>query len=445
MGKKEKEKEDSEWIVQVESSLEEETRPDKSHQGFIHTVPKCLVCNKTRLFYHPQVISFGPYHFRKEDVPNDDMELLKSEVARKMHLKIIWKGGLKSVMEKFREKIVQDRIKQSYANEFKLSSEVCAWMMVRDACFLLEVLHRFGKGEDPGETVPVFMDSILSRERHHPLLTEIVKDMLKMENQLPFWVLKKIRFEILGSNDDIWFESALKFLSPIKVAEGRNREYHKESHILQLLHDYIVDTDRQVPASSNLQSVGCGIKELNFHKIMPRSIRRKWLFALIFFPVFVVLSILGIIFVILHYIKNHIFDILYSIVNCLSHREEETEKHVPSIVDLRRGGMKFKKLEGGISQIKFNKNNSTLYLPEFKVDDRSEVILRNLIALEICSQEKQKPITRYAILMNDLVDRSRDVEILRLEDIITGKLGTDDEISKLWNSMVSPTEMPRLR
>ncbi|GLJ37922.1 hypothetical protein SUGI_0771570 [Cryptomeria japonica] len=213
------------------------------------------------------------------------------------------------------------------------------------------------------------MDSILSRERHHPLLTEIVKDMLKMENQLPFWVLKKIRFEILGSNDDIWFESALKFLSPIKVAEGRNREYHKESHILQLLHDYIVDTDR----------------------------------------------------------------------------EEETEKHVPSIVDLRRGGMKFKKLEGGISQIKFNKNNSTLYLPEFKVDDRSEVILRNLIALEICSQEKQKPITRYAILMNDLVDRSRDVEILRLEDIITGKLGTDDEISKLWNSMVSPTEMPRQR
>ncbi|GLJ37924.1 hypothetical protein SUGI_0771600, partial [Cryptomeria japonica] len=98
-----------------------------------------------------------------------------------------------------------------------------------------------------------FVDSILSRKRHHPLLTEIVKDMLKMENQLPFWALEKIRLNIMAStsddcsesamesNDDIWFESALKNLSPIKVAEGRKREYNKKFHILQLLHDYIVD------------------------------------------------------------------------------------------------------------------------------------------------------------------------------------------------------------
>ncbi|XP_057837336.1 putative UPF0481 protein At3g02645 [Cryptomeria japonica] len=348
----------------------------------------------------------------------------------------------------FKSKRIQEMIKKSYAEDIELSSEAaCAWMIVRDACFLLEVLHRFGIDEDQEERVPFFIDSVLSRKRHHPLLTEIVKDMLKMENQLPFWALEKIRPCIDRSNDDVWFESALKNLSPIKVAhEGRKRRYNRGSHILQLLHDYIVDSP--VPDPSDLQSAGCGnilgnIKGFICPTTTCKTIQKKWLFALIFLPFFVILFILGIIFVILHYIKNHIFDILYSIMNYLSRREDETEEHVPSIGELRRGGMKFKKMEGGISQIEFKKKNSTLYLPQFKVDNRSEVILRNLIALEICSQDEEKPITRYAILMNDLVDTSQDVSLLRREDIITGKLGADEDIAKLWNSMVTPTEMPR--
>ncbi|XP_059064924.1 putative UPF0481 protein At3g02645, partial [Cryptomeria japonica] len=97
----------------------------------------------------------------------------------------------------------------------------------------------------------------------------------------------------------------------------------------------------------------------------------------------------------------------------------------------------------GISHIKFEESDYILYLPEFKVDNRSEVILRNLIALEICSQDEEKPITRYAILMNDLINTSGDVGILRREGIITSKLGSDDEIAQLWNSMITSTEMPR--
>ncbi|XP_057839276.1 uncharacterized protein LOC131049249 [Cryptomeria japonica] len=479
------------WVVEVESSLESEMTPAKLRDGLIHTVPRILLKQDNREFYIPQVVSIGPYHFPEKDALDDDMKLLKSEVAKKMHRKIIWKYGLKPVMEKFMEKEVQDKIKESYAKEIKLSSEVCAWMIVRDACFLLEVLDRFGKDEDQEKSEPGFIDSILSRKRHHRLLTEIVKDM--MENQLPLWILEEVRLDFLGSkadgcfesavksNDDHWFEMALKHLSPIKVSEGRKRDFKKESHILQLFHDYIVHTVRQDDASSNsrsenliscnwLMNIFCKIKSTtenilckmkktteNFHckikelfsSLIPhttisRSTCIKWVFALLLSPVFVMLFILGVIFLVLLYIiKKLIFDTLYSLTSCLSRREEGTEKHVPSIQVLKRGGMKFKKLEGAISQIKFNESNSTLYLPQFKVDDRSEVILRNLIALEICSHEEQKPITRYAILMNDLVDTSRDVEILRLEDSITGKLGTDHEITKLWNSMLSPTEIPR--
>ncbi|GLJ11964.1 hypothetical protein SUGI_0181090, partial [Cryptomeria japonica] len=119
-------------------------------------------------------------------------------------------------------------------------------MITRDACLVLQVLERFRKDEDEDEdedaedSGSASIDRILSRERHHPLLTEIVKDMVMMENQLPFWTLKEIRPDI-----EDWFESALKNLSPIEVAKESNcLEYNRDSHILQLLHDYIVDNQR---------------------------------------------------------------------------------------------------------------------------------------------------------------------------------------------------------
>ncbi|GLJ11971.1 hypothetical protein SUGI_0181250 [Cryptomeria japonica] len=81
-------------------------------------------------------------------------------------------------------------------------------MITRDACFVLQVL------ESCGETS--MSNGIFSRGRHDP---EIVKDVLKRENQLPFWALKEI-----STNIEDWFESALKNLSPIEVADVGNRQ-----------------------------------------------------------------------------------------------------------------------------------------------------------------------------------------------------------------------------
>lgn len=446
------------WVIEIESEFQKEERSDESHDDLIYTVPKSLISEKTKVFYLPQVISLGPYHFEIKDPRRNDMERLKSEVARKMHRKISIEGGLKSVMEKFKVKEMQDKIKERYANNFELSSEACAWMIVRDACFVLEVLHRFGKDEDQEQSVKGSIDCTLSRKRHHPLLTEIVKDMLKMENQLPFWVLKEIRHHIVQTNgndcsepaskDYVWVESALKNLSPIEVTKGRDRIYKGDSHILQLLHDYIID--KPLTPSRNKQPGRPWMTITEFLKIVRKVIIYmllspiclcspekcvKWLFTLLYAIVLLFLFPVFVMFFIWHCIRIYI-----------SPSEKEIGKHVPTVEELKRMGVRFKKLEGdklGISHIKFEKSDSILYLPKFKVDKRSEVILRNLVALEICSQDEEKPITRYAILMNDLINTSGDVGILRREEIITSKLGSDDEIAQLWNSMITSTEMPR--
>ncbi|GLJ37920.1 hypothetical protein SUGI_0771550 [Cryptomeria japonica] len=82
-------------------------------------------------------------------------------------------------------------------------------------------------------TVPRILLKQDNREFYIPQVVsiEIVKDM--MENQLPLWILEEVRLDFLGSkadgcfesavksNDDHWFEMALKHLSPIKVSEGK--------------------------------------------------------------------------------------------------------------------------------------------------------------------------------------------------------------------------------
>ncbi|GLJ36288.1 hypothetical protein SUGI_0728500 [Cryptomeria japonica] len=82
----------------------------------------------------------------------------------------------------------------------------------------------FSENHESDERNPLpRIDSILSRNRHHPLLNDIVKDMFKMENQIPFGNLDKIR-ESLGvpAEDEgfIWFESSLKNLSPVEKPDG---------------------------------------------------------------------------------------------------------------------------------------------------------------------------------------------------------------------------------
>ncbi|GLJ11960.1 hypothetical protein SUGI_0181020 [Cryptomeria japonica] len=135
------------WVVEVEESLKGEIRADESPDGLIHKVPESFLSENTKVFYHPQVISLGPYHFEKKEKLDDEIELLKSDVAKKVHHEII--GALNSS-------------------------------------------ENVGSPDLP--EIPEEKEK--KRKRYHPLLTEIVKDMLKMENQLPFWALKEIRPDI---------------------------------------------------------------------------------------------------------------------------------------------------------------------------------------------------------------------------------------------------------
>eukprot|EP01018_Ginkgo_biloba_P000844 Gb_37279 [translate_table: standard] len=386
------------WVIQVEESLDAEGQPDSRSLPNIFRVPKTLL-KENEEAYIPQVIRLGPYHFQKTE-RLDEMEMLKSQVARKMHQRLIdpkkhgfesvvdktiqkTEHGFKSIVKMIEEK--EQQIRDCYDKGITPDSNVLAWMMTRDVCLVLEVLRKYSDEKEDDKEWPR-IDRILNRKRHHPLMNEIVKDMFKMENQLPLWLLLDVfNFQNLNKTDG-------------HINPGIGEAAKGDASILQSVSEHTTLSDFLWGCTIILCSPCCltwliwqGCKK---YFTLPKSNRGN----------------------------------------------------VPSARELTNVGVKFRKCSGGISEIRFEKKSSTLYLPQFKVDERSEVLLRNLMALEISFPPAEKAITRYAIFMNDLIDNSMDVSILRKYDIIVNKLGSDEEAAKLWNcitkSMGSPAFGP---
>ncbi|GLJ20064.1 hypothetical protein SUGI_0363940 [Cryptomeria japonica] len=243
------------WTIDVKESLKD--APAVLEKEVIYAVPSCLKNEQTRLFYHPKQISFGPRHFELSSRTENFTvsENFKSEVARSFNprLKAL---GITSLVENFKSEHME-RLQISYGKEVidrfpeNNRPDGLSWMLARDGCFLLDVLHSFEDGRNQGEEgtgmsrgQKTVLQHILDRENHHPLLNEIVKDMFKLENQLPLWVLEEIRLALERPSEAICFDSALKNLCPVEITgEAGSRTYKNRIHILQLLGEYMIDNN----------------------------------------------------------------------------------------------------------------------------------------------------------------------------------------------------------
>ncbi|GLJ43013.1 hypothetical protein SUGI_0892670 [Cryptomeria japonica] len=442
------------WLVEARNSLN--AGPFFLEEEVIYPVPLCLKNDNTVSFYHPKEISFGPRHFgfcpkhfKQEEVDYDGLEIFKSEVASEFDGRL--RGGLISLVKKL-ESEMQEKIKKSYGmsdDETGMGSEVLAWLLARDGCFVLEVLKRFSvedpaKAENRQKTV---LQNILNRKNHHPLLNDIVKDMFKLENQLPLWVLKEIK-ERQGELEAYWFERALKNLSPVEVRdEIGSRQYKREIHLLQLLGEYMVDNEKPLKEEEDQNQDGEEAVSSKFAAVGEVGNNKKR-------GKYIIMGLVVIFFVLLCIFLSPVFTIWFlwlvislmweSYQNYKWGEADKDDRHVPTVEELHRIGVKFKKLKHrGISHINFDKKHSILYLPKFTVDDKSEVILRNLLVMETHRVDSEKIITRYVVLMNDLVNTTADVSRLRQEGIISNKLGSDEDVARLCNSVTIPaTDIP---
>ncbi|PON93748.1 hypothetical protein TorRG33x02_104510 [Trema orientale] len=95
-------------------------------------------------------------------------------------------------------------------------------------------------------------------------------------------------------------------------------------------------------------------------------------------------------------------------------------KQMPTATNLQEAGIKLEKATtsppSNILDIKFD--NGVLQIPQLLVQDVTESLLRNLICFEQCLPHCEEVITSYAVLLDNLINTTKDMEILCKSEII---------------------------
>ncbi|KAM1014942.1 hypothetical protein ACFX1T_044697 [Malus domestica] len=135
----------------------------------------------------------------------------------------------------------------------------------------------------------------------------------------------------------------------------------------------------------------------------------------------------------------HILDLIRSvIVDQFEERNEGKEmQRVPNVTTLSEAGIEFEKSSPvGILNIKFDKGVFTM--PPLVIDERTGPLFRNLIAFEQCYRRCEHLITCYAVLMDNLINSSKDIELLCEKGILENWLSPEDA-AQFFNELYNET------
>ncbi|KAI3459657.1 hypothetical protein Pfo_016320 [Paulownia fortunei] len=112
---------------------------------------------------------------------------------------------------------------------------------------------------------------------------------------------------------------------------------------------------------------------------------------------------------------------------------------------LTEANVKFERNEGGtLFDVRFN--DGSMLLSPLRIEDRTESLLRNMVAYEQYFQDtKFSFVTDYMMFLNCLIDSSRDVEILSRYRIIDNWVGDDEVVANMINKLTESVTGPGKR
>ncbi|KAJ6934654.1 hypothetical protein NC651_009603 [Populus alba x Populus x berolinensis] len=135
---------------------------------------------------------------------------------------------------------------------------------------------------------------------------------------------------------------------------------------------------------------------------------------------------------------KHLVDFL-----TIYHRQTEQQPNeelevltAPSAKELHQAGVKFVLSSSkNLLDIKFDRSKGRLEMPRLKLEDRTEIIIRNLQAFEQCHRLKPSYVGDYIFLMGLFVRASKDVGILVENRIVDNWLSSSEEVVELFNNL----------
>ncbi|XVE79302.1 hypothetical protein DITRI_Ditri14bG0047200 [Diplodiscus trichospermus] len=331
----------------------------------IFRVPESLVrINKKA--YQPQIISIGPYHHGK-----DHLKMMQEHKWRflgsLLHRTRPRSVGLMNLFQAIEQ--MEERIRKCYSETIEIDSHGLIEMMVLDGCFIIELFCIVGRLADTNLDDPIFnMQWILSF---------LMRDLLRLENQVPFFVLQTL-FELSMVGSDQENVPSLARLS------------------LEFF-NYMVQRPMEVIAKQN-----------NIH-----GIHLLDLFRMSFLPP------------------------SSQETSRKSSSTEQTSRFlqlIPSARKLHLAGIQFKPGKSdSFLDVKFS--NGVLQIPLLTIDDFISSVFLNWVAFEQCYNHRSNHITTYAIFMGCLINTPSDAGFLCDQKIIENYFGTDEEIGRFFNNV----------
>ena len=231
---------------------------------------------------------------------------------------------------------------------------------------------------------------------------------MKLENQIPLFVLKTVieweaqTYQLILTGDHV-LESILRqaTLSPFAEDWRVFVPVNYKSHLLEFVYDNIIAGFKPVSTGNQFDLKTCTLSLSH--------------------------QVLGFV-----YKKFRVFFESDSTGN-------DKWIDLPRVEQLHERGVKFAKQKGHDLYVSFDRKTCTLKLPAIKMDDRTDTVMRNLLAFED-TKNAEKPLRCYVEMMNRLIDTAGDVQLLRNKGIIHSDLGSDKEVADIWNDMAKGLE-----
>ncbi|KAJ9548887.1 hypothetical protein OSB04_021430 [Centaurea solstitialis] len=320
-------------------------------------------------FFKPQVVSIGPLH-------REDQTLKEFEDQKTTHLhhllECLKDDDAGMILDKCLQKVTNSikEIKECYGGmKTNIDDDELAKMMVMDACFILDFLF-------------LSEEHRRSTSRNAILTHSIFRDLVLLENQIPFFVLQHI-FDCTISKiqADSLTSSLFKKLECIIPFKGIT-----DNHII----------------GTTLPHHILGLLQKSFYPPHP--------------------------------IKSTCPPLPYPNHSAVELHEAGV-KFKPMHKDENRWPLAIDFSSSPFECFKGCCRSPILRMPTMDINDNTELFLRNVIAYEQCTPDVPDYITSYVCAIDMLVDTKEDLSKLVKSKVLTNHLGSNKDATKMLNEI----------
>ncbi|XP_019703707.3 UPF0481 protein At3g47200-like [Elaeis guineensis] len=365
--------------------------------------------------YKPMIVFLGPFHHQ---YPYESSVMQDHKWRSVQHL--LSRHGSQEYANKLLDECLfklEERdaeVRSCYSKELHpwLRAQQLALIMLLDGCFIIYLMLKMKESTDQTREGEVVLN-IEGKKKlpEYPTvaglftLDLVFHDLLKLENQIPFFIIQLLFDELKPCEDEMidLVDLGLQLFKDIHPNESKSfkkkspSEYH---HLLHLFHSSRIPSEKLVTS--------------------------KWKKAEV-----------------------------ASSQGSTRGTPTSTPKWIPSAIELERCGVEFKKKEpaNNFLDITFKRRkikvtplfcllklywmfkSGRMEIPPLQIYDYTGTLFRNCIAFEQCYFDTEMYITVYALFMDCIIDQAEDVRLLHLEGILEHKLSSDKAVAELFNKL----------